>query len=209
MPIEIAPNFSCDDWDRLKVKLDPGGDWVASPAEWKRATKVVEGRIRTRFLDSANQLQAVAYAGFAILALDCLLIETLQAFKNGKHAETPKESRRAYETFLTSSPRFQKYFSSPRVEDFYTNVRNGLLHDGETRKGWLVKANPQYDLIDPQPDGSVIVNRERFHDALVKDFNAYVHDLSDPARKDLRKNLVSAINDLCSRSKRLPQKPHP
>ncbi len=204
MHIEIAPNFSCDDWDRLKAKLDPHGDWDASPAEWKRAIEVVEGRIRTRFLDSADQLQAVAYAGFAILALDCLLIETIQAFKNGKHAETPKESRRAYETFLTSSPRFQKYFSSPRVQDFYTNMRNGLLHDGETRKGWLVKANPQYDLVDPQPDGSIIVNRERFHDVLVKDFKAYVRDLSNPANKELRQNLVSAINDLCDRSRPKP-----
>ncbi len=204
MHIEIAPNFSCDDWDRLKAKLDPRGDWDASPAEWKRAIEVVEGRIRTRFLDSADQLQTVAYAGFAILALDCLLIETIQAFKNGKHAETPKESRRAYETFLTSSPRFQKYFSFPRVQDFYTNMRNGLLHDGETRKGWLVKANPQYDLVDPQPDGSIIVNRERFHDVLVKDFKAYVRDLSNPANKGLRKNLVSAISALCDRSRPKP-----
>ena len=200
MRIEIAPTFSCDDWDRLKTKLDPNGEWVASPTQWQRAIEVVERRIQTRFLAPADQLQSVPYAGFAIMALDCLLIETLQAFKSGKHAENFKESRKAYEAFLTSSPRFQKYFSSARVQDFYTNVRNGLLHDGETRGGWLVKANAQYDLVDPQSNGFVIVNRQRFHDALVKDFKAYVHDLSGPARKDFRKNLVSALSDLCKRS---------
>ncbi len=201
MRIEIAPNFSSDDWDRLKAKLDPNGEWETSPAEWGEAIRVVVGRIQRRFLDAADQLQNVPYTGFAVLALDCLLIETLQAFKSGEHAEKREESRKAYEVFLTSSPRFQKYFSSSRVQDFYTNVRNGLLHDGETRGGWLVKANPQYDLIDPQSDGFVIVNRQRFHDALVKDFKAYVKGLSDPARKDLRKNLVSALNDLCARSR--------
>lgn len=199
--IEIAPNFTCGKWDALKPKPDPNGDWAACPREWERAVEVFRARIEKRFLDSVGRLETVPYAGFAILALDCLLIETIQAFKNGKHAETPKESRRAYETFLTSSTRFQKYFSSPRVQDFYTNVRNGLLHDGETWKGWLVRASPQYDLVDPQPDGSIIVNRERFHDVLVKDFKAYLRDLLNPANKQLRKNLLSPINDLCKRSK--------
>jgi hypothetical protein len=139
-------------------------------------------------MDSANQLQHVSCVGFAIPALDHLLNETLQA----------------YETFLTSSPRFQKYFSLSRAQDFYTNVRNGLLHDGESRRGWVVKASPQLDLVAPRPDGYVIVNTERFHSALRKDFKAHVYAISELPRKDLRNNLVSAPNDLCARSRPKP-----
>jgi hypothetical protein len=201
MRIEIAPSFSCDDWDRMKATLAQDGDWAASPAQWKRAIEVVQNRIKTRFLDTAARLQNVPYAGFAIMALDCLLIETIQAFKSGKHAKNPQESRQAYEAFLTSSSRFGKFFPPTVVQNFYTYIRNGLLHDGETRGGWLVKTDPKYDLLTPQPGGFFVVNRQKFHKALDEEFRKYIKDLSDPAQKTLRKNLVNAVEDLCKRSR--------
>jgi hypothetical protein len=39
-----------------------------------------------------------------------------------------------------NSPYFAPYFTDEStVNDFYTYVLNGLLHDGETRKGYLLK----------------------------------------------------------------------
>ena len=65
MRIEIAPDFYCDDWEELATKLDPDGEWGKSPATWKRAIEVIQGRIQTRFLSCADKLQDTPYAGFA------------------------------------------------------------------------------------------------------------------------------------------------
>jgi hypothetical protein len=199
--IEIAPNFTCKDWDALKLTLDPDGEWAACPPQWERAIKVFQARIEQRFFASIALLERVRYAGFAILALDCLLIETVQAFRNGKNARNTGESRNTHVAFLTGSPSFQIYFSATLAHQFFTNVRNGLLHDGETRNGWLIKATPKYALLDPQPGGFFVVNRRRFHAALIGEFEGYVGELRDPAQKALRKNLVAALDDLCKRSK--------
>ncbi len=200
MRIEIAPDFYCDDWEELETKLDPDGEWSKSPVAWERAIDVIQGRIQARFLGCADELQDIQYAGFAILALDCLLIETVQAFRSGTHAKT-NESREAFRTFLTSSPQFRNFFLGNTVDDFYRNVRNGLLHDGETRSGWLVRAGRKYELVQRQPNGFVIVNREKFHQALVQEIRAYLMNLSNPLERELRKNLIRALNDLCARSR--------
>lgn len=201
MRIEIAPDFYCDDWEELATKLDPDGEWGKSPATWKRAIEVIQGRIQTRFLSCADKLQDTPYAGFAILALDCLLIETLQAFRRGRHAENASESREAYRTFLTSSVRFKNFFLGSTADDFYRNVRNGLLHDGETRRGWLVRAGEKYELVQRQPNRFVIVNGEKFHQALAGEIQSYLRDLAHPLERSLRKNLVRTMNDLCARSR--------
>jgi len=199
--IEIAPDFYCDDWEELETKLDPNGDWGKNPFAWERAIGVIQGRIETRFLGCANELRDIQYAGFAILALDCLLIETVQAFRSGQAAKNAKESREAYKAFLTSSPHFRNFFLGNTADDFYRNVRNGLLHDGETRRGWLVRAGRKYELVQRQPNGFVIVNREKFHQALLQEARSYLKNLSNPLEKERRKNLIRAMNDLCARSR--------
>jgi hypothetical protein len=44
---------------------------------------VLEDRLNARFVDAAEAIDQQDFAGFAVLALDCLLIETLQQFKAG------------------------------------------------------------------------------------------------------------------------------
>ena len=141
---------------------------------WRRAIKTLNDRIERRFLDSAKRLSGNCYAGFAILALDCLLIETIQAFRKGKNAKSPEESRDACKSLQQSSRHFASFFSGDLADRFFTSVRNELLHDGEIRDGWLVKASPKYALIDPQPSGFTAINRRKLHDAVVAEFKDYV-----------------------------------
>jgi hypothetical protein len=199
--IEIAPNFYCKDWEALKLKLAPNGDWTLCPLEWKRAIDVFHARLKSRFFAGIAQLEGAQYSGFAILALDCLLIETVQAFRNGKNAKNNGESRKTHVAFLTTAPKFQPFFSEKLAQDFFTNVRNGLLHDGETRKGWLIKSNPKYSLLDPQAGGFIVINRRKFHAALVAEADSYVKELHTQSQNARRMNLVSAFDDLCKRSK--------
>lgn len=197
--IEIAPKFCCHDWAVLKQKLSGDGRWPSFQTAWSEAICVVNSRIRKRFLDGIDSLTSLPYAGFATLALDCLLIEAIQAFQQGVHTKTPLESRMAYKAILRTSPHFSKFFPSDQcVDDFYTHVRNGLLHDGETRKGYLVKIKGP--LLEARDDGSVRVNRKAFHVALCREFGDYIGRLSSPNEKQLRLNLVAAIDGLCERS---------
>src|ERR1019366_1871712 len=197
--IEIAPKFCCHDWALLKQKLSGDGRWEFFQTAWSEAICVVNSRIQKRFLDVIDSLTPLPYAGFATLALDCLLLEAIQAFKQGHHTKTSPESKGAYKAILRSSPHFSRFFSSAQsADDFYTYVRNGLLHDGETRKGYLVKAVGP--LLEARDDGSIRVNRKAFHVALCREFGDYVGRLSSPTEKQLRMNLVAAIDGLCERS---------
>jgi hypothetical protein len=197
--IEIAPKFCCHDWAALKEKLSSDGQWESFQTAWSEAICAVNSRIQKRFLDNIEILTSRPYSGFAILALDCLLIEAIQAFQQGFHTKTPPESRRAYRAMLRTSPHFAKFFTSDKcVDDFYTYVRNGLLHDGETRKGYLVKVVGP--LLEARDDGSIRVNRRAFHVALCREFGDYIGRLSSPTEKQLRMNLVAAIDGLCERS---------
>ncbi len=201
---EIAPGFSSEDWCSLKTQLPRNGEWAGAEAQWDRAISAVQSRIQKRFLDLASHLRAKRHAGFAILALDCLLLETIEAFRNGKRACNPGESRAACIRLLTASPHFRQFFDAARAGGFFAAVRNGLLHDGETRDGWLVKSADRYGLIQDLDEGYVVVNRDKFHLAIEAEFHDYLAALSVPQNAELRMNLAKALDDLCERSRPKP-----
>lgn len=197
--IEIAPSFSCIDWRVLKKQLSDDGRWESFENPWKEAIRIIRSRIQVRFINCIDSLSSRRYAGFTVLAIDCLLLEAIQAFKRGYHTKNPKQSRAAYKELLLNSPHFAPWFADEKsVDDFYTYVRNGLLHDGETRKGYLVKTKGK--LLEKMTNGSVLVNRKAFHHALCQEFTAYVDQLSHPIENQLRRNLVTAIDGVCERS---------
>lgn len=76
--------------------------------------------------------------GFSIMANCCLLIETLQSFRNG-WGDTHKKSKLTFQQFLTTD----KFFTELNTyqDDFYTNIRCGILHQGETKGGWKISRN--------------------------------------------------------------------
>ena len=73
--MRISPNYTCEDWQKLPF-----------PAEeaWHKAVDIFKDRYRGRFLEPISRIEGYTYAGFAIMALDCLLIETLQQFYEGE-----------------------------------------------------------------------------------------------------------------------------
>jgi len=69
------------------------------------------------------------------MASNCLLIETLQSFKNG-WGDTDRRSKEAFKQFLTSNPNFTEL--NQISNDIYKNIRCGILHQGETTGGWKI-----------------------------------------------------------------------
>jgi hypothetical protein len=138
-----------------------------------------------------------------MMSLCCLLIETIQCYREGVpttnsgewkrllaiqgrepvpsdfklDATLPINGEKAFEGF------FQRYlanFGGIDGRSFYANVRNGLLHQAQTKGGW--KINIRYRSVwDP---ASSSINRDLFADALKGCFDSYLRQLDGATRSD-------------------------
>jgi hypothetical protein len=85
---EIASGFTAGDYRRVRASLDPV---EPTTAEWTEVLSAFKRRMIERFLRPIRELARydkndhLPYRpGAAILALDCLLIDTLEAFQEGR-----------------------------------------------------------------------------------------------------------------------------
>jgi hypothetical protein len=75
--------------------------------------------------------------GFAIMACACLLIETFESFYKGwKSTQKKGRGQQAVKQFFGRWHRFSDFRGFEKA--FYSNVRCGILHQGETQRGWRV-----------------------------------------------------------------------
>ncbi len=186
----IAPGYTDEDWNNLDLE-------TANSRDWCEAIKILDARIRGRYLDPVDKLieheepiePENRRFGFTILAIDCLLIETLQTFICGGGT-----SGKMLVDFLTKRPSFSEHFKEKKLAGrFYDDVRNGILHEAETRSGWLIwSIGP---LLDPQ-DTEIRINRTKFHEALKVEFDSYLKDLKDTRCEELRKNFRNQMDSV-------------
>lgn len=73
--------------------------------------------------------------GFSMMASYCLLIETLQSFKNG-WAHSNRRSEQAFKDFFKNNIHFQEL--NNQGSEIYKKIRCGILHQGETTGGWKI-----------------------------------------------------------------------
>ena len=87
-------------------------------------------------------------------------------------AVPPGQEQQVYQDILTG-PRFG--WTATLCEEFRTRVRNGIIHDAETRSRWCVqKTVPSSVLPERSTAGNILLNRTRFHDALKDAFADWV-----------------------------------
>jgi hypothetical protein len=161
--------------------------------DWDTAINIVEDRIRGRWLDAGDLLVGEPYSGFAVLALDCIVLESLWGLMNGT-AVPRRQERRVYQDILTG-PRFG--WTAAQSEAFREFVRNGVIHDAETRQGWLVGRTVPSGIM-PQTDknGGYRLNRTKFHGALKATFEDWIAILragGSPLRGKMRDRMNQII----------------
>jgi hypothetical protein len=173
--MEIAKGVKAEDY----IKLDLS-DYKNS--DWQIAVDYFDKRITDRFLEPIKVLQDFENEklaidkkfGFTILAIDFLLVETLQSFIEGK-TNTDQKSRKIFKRFLRERDSFKPYFIKDfDPEDFYINFRCGILHQAQTfgnTKVWAVG-----ELIRKVGEYT-IVNRELFHTFLLNEYENYKRNL--------------------------------
>jgi hypothetical protein len=194
--MQIAPGVQAAEWQALKL------DDHASP-DWATAVQILEGRIHERYIEPIDHLIAAEETrppterrfGFTVLAVDCLLIETLGAFLDGLE-DTNGKSKATFCRFLTTRPLFAGDFTEDLAERFYKEFRCGILHQAEIggdSKVWSVGPLIRDD------GGKLIVNRNQLHERLKAEFQHYLAELRNPANVDLRAKFRAKM-DFISRS---------
>jgi len=181
--LKLSPRYTQKHWN----------DAFGGCEEWDTAINIVEDRVRGRWLDAADRLVDEPNSGFAILALDCIVLESLWGFMNGK-AVPKRQEQQVYQDILTS-PRFG--LSQDLSERFRELVRNGIMHDAETRNHWLVeKTVPRHVIAQKNKRGDYVLNRTKFHSALRATFGDWVKKLRDgdaAMRSKMRKRMDEVI----------------
>lgn len=224
--MKVAGEFTVGDW--AKLDLTSPETWDA--AGWTDAIKVYEIRIVKRFIEpidelirldrerfdalpTGHQMEDRPTFGFAILALDCLLIETLQGVSEGlvNHAD---KSEGLFIRFLEGSDSLSRFFSRPNsARQFYRNYRCALLHRGATDGTFLVHGNATREIGGKKARLYVdtlkvhAVNRTQFHEAVVKEFWSRLKCLRGPPRpgnprdlsamKEARLRLKAVFDVIC------------
>jgi len=141
----------------------------------------------------------MSFSGFSVMALDCLLIETLQQFYEGVD-ETPRgESREYFQDFLTRTE-FGQFFDQGIAEEFYHSIRCGILHQAEVKgdsKIWIRDGSPLVKWASDR--NGLIINRNLFHRKLERVFEKYLEDLrrSNHSDTDLRDNFKRKMDFVC------------
>lgn len=191
------------DWKTLRSQLSS-----SNTKAWREAfSDFYETRLNLRYLYPIKVLQDIGAfqgEGFAIVAIQCSLIEFLESTELGKNyhyaqrGETLgpyeyKSSQEIFVAFLTQHEPFSATFDKTTAQEFYFNVRCGLLHEARTKNGWRISAR--------SPAGEVIniteriVYRDNFQDALL----AYVKNYGDRLTHEpnLQQAFIRKFDRLC------------
>lgn len=83
--------------------------------------------------------------GFSIMANCCLLIETLEAFYRG-FPDTKGKSQQSFFQFFSRDKNFIDFATDDIPTQFYSNIRCGILHQGETTHGWSITRDSKFIL---------------------------------------------------------------
>jgi hypothetical protein len=194
MEASLCFGFPKSEWKSLNIKL--GDD---DEDAWSQAIGIFERRIRERFLSCIDalikadtkselppesQCSEICTPGFSIMALCCLLIETLQGFRE----QPPPGIADEFKSFLLR-PAFADTFRDDAIASrFVSGIRNGILHEAETRRWVIWRDEPVNQIVAPEDDGFAL-NRSLFYKAVKEEFDLYLRDLGEPSNKLLRDRL--------------------
>ncbi|MCZ4314625.1 hypothetical protein O4H66_14545 [Comamonadaceae bacterium G21597-S1] len=164
-------------------ELEAAGDRVASG-------RFIVERFYERYFEPT--VGAPKRHGFTLVAVGCLVIETLECFYEGK-ATSQGCSRAIFRNFFTRPTGLE---ALGRGGDwFYRDIRCGILHQAETCKGWRIRRSGP--LLDAT---SHSINAKRFIVLLQKAVEAYAINLAkDPALWENFRTKMDAICNNCIR----------
>jgi hypothetical protein len=223
MIADLCFGFTSTDWKNLVGRLDH------DETAWAEAIGVFERRMKERFFSCIDalvkadtkpdlkspdsQCEAHCIPGFSIMALCCLLVETLQGFQESPASTClpgpctypsgpcikPSPDTTAHFIKFLRRPALGRAFAEDKIaKSLVKGIRNGIFHEAETRK-WVIWREEPSEMVEPQEDGYAL-NRTMFCEAVKKEFESYLTDLRNPANGKLRERFRKKMNDICKES---------
>jgi len=179
----ISPRYKASQWRALRLDTHDEADWL-------KAVNIVEDRIKGRFVRWIDSIVVERFSGFAVVALDCLLIETLIGFMTGEPSRGP-------DALLTKKVGNDELkFTEEQAQQFRESVRNGVIHDAETRSGWIIRPGKPDGQILTINGGSIALNRDAFHSALKRELQVWLGKLRSGDDEMLRKNMKKRMEQI-------------
>ncbi len=176
--MKISPKYTNEEWKSLV--FDKEKDWL-------QGIDIFNDRIKGRFMVPISKMAKYEYAGFAIMALDCLLIETLQQFIEGKPSTPRYKVKDYFIKFLVKQ--FGEPFDVDMALMFYDHIRNGILHSAEIKKDSLIRIDSDLPIAKyTEHKTGLVINRDKFHSRLKQVIQQYVNELKDNSNIELRSN---------------------
>ncbi len=195
----ISPKYRANDWQALKLLK-------TSSADWQVAVDMFHDRIHGRFLAPVEAIishpdsKIQEFSGFAILAIDCLLVETLNQFHKGTD-ETEGSHQDAFWDFFSKSRFFRTEFDTKKkAQIFYGHFRCGILHQAQTKKLSKVRIGMPAMVQPTIPnniDEGLTIDRGKFHQALIDEIIDYMQRLRAPVNREdhvLRESFVTKMS---------------
>lgn len=144
--------------------------------------------VRARFMERYITPVTSAH-GFTIMAISCLMIETLESFRQGWKCSPNTE--RAFKQFFGTNNRFAAFLAHSR--DFAKHVRCGILHQAETTGGWRITRESGSPLL-----ASKTINADCFLNNLREVLDEFCDDLKKADWDSAEwKNIVAKMNAIC------------
>ena len=219
--MKIAGNLTISNWNELSKNLN-----CISDDNWSDAFQYFEKRIRTRYINPIKSILEIGDnlgEGFAVVNLQCSLIETIESFINGCKSEYNTTIRKTQwkkgTTIIFNSNKeiFISFFNNrtPFKELnidgglFYQDVRCGLLHETQTKNNWKIKCDTAesglaYQEINNRNIVEKIIHRENFQRDLEKLIARYRISIITRADFDgipaceLRENFIAKFSHICT-----------
>ena len=128
------------------------------------------------------------------MALNCLLIETLYQFKEGKDKTPSHRNKEVYSDFLMQE--FPLVFNTQNIANsFYSNIRCGILHSAQTKNESRLSDREGIAVV--LEGNTLVVSVKGMSLLLKKYFQWYLQKLSDPNEVTLRNNFINKMKFVC------------
>lgn len=208
--MRIAGDLTVECWYKTRKKLKP-----LYNDNWEQAYNYFDQRIKTRYLKPIEAILNIGNnkgEGFAVVNIQCSLIETIECFINGWIHKHPYYIDLNGVSFKGNERVFKSFFNN-RVKigisgkDFYRSVRCCLLHETQTKNNWKIKKSRDKRKAFEVKESFKILYRDGFQyeiDELLKKYKSAIVE-GKPFDDNisvcsLRENFIIKMNHICKQS---------
>jgi hypothetical protein len=208
------------DWMELRERLKID---FTNEKDWNQAADLMRKRFQTRYFTPIEHILSLNITngeGFAVMTLMCSLIEFFQSCIEGKNYELYAEetdfvygsSSGKFKAFLLNEDPFKEVFIQKLLkpkkkleniaDDFYSNVRCGLLHEASTKNNWVIRTSKKslrstLPFIDITNQDEKIIYRDLFYTVLKSYSTNYLAMISSSKSKKSQLNFCRKMDSLC------------